>query len=138
MVSFMVEWHTKSKRKKSGGKRNSVNRSTKKKAWKGGRVANTKAENAAKEERTVNRARGNNKLVKLISSKFANHYDESTKKTIKAEIIDVKENHANRLYARSNIATKGAILRIKVGSKELDAKVTNRPGQDGVINTIIA
>lgn len=134
----MVEWHTKSKRKESGGKRNSINRSTKKKAWKGGRVANTKAESGAKEERKVNRARGNNKLIKLISSKYANHYDEGTKKIVKAEILDVKENHSNRLYARSNIATKGAIIRIKLGSKELDAKITNRPGQDGVINTIIA
>lgn len=134
----MVEWHMKSKRKESGGKRNSVNRSTKKRAWKGGRIANTKTEENIKDEKKVSRARGNNSLVKLISSQFANHYDEKTKKVIKAKIINVKENNANRLYARSNIATKGAIIRLDVNGKEIEAKITNRPGQDGVINTKIA
>ncbi len=130
----MVEWHTKSKRKISGGKRNSIERSTKKKAWKGGRQASTKTDETASEERTVLRGRGKNNKTKLISTKFANVFDKNTKKTIKAEIIAVKENDANRLYARSNITTKGAIIKLKHNGKEVEAKVTNRPGQDGIVN----
>jgi small subunit ribosomal protein S8e len=130
----MVEWHTKSKRKASGGKRHTIRAATKKKAHMGGKSADTKAANDEKAENRVKTGRGNTKKVRLISTKFANFYDSSSKKTVKAEIIGVKENTANRLYARSNIATKGSIIQVKVSGKEVDAIVTNRPGQDGVIN----
>jgi len=134
----MVEWHMKSKRKASGGKRNSVERCTKKKAWKGGEQASTKTQENSTEDRKVLRGRGKNNKVLLTSTKFANFYDANAKKTVKAEIIGVKENDANRLYARSNITTKGAIIKLKVSGKEIEAKVTNRPGQDGVVNAKIA
>jgi small subunit ribosomal protein S8e len=34
---------------------------------------------------------------------------------------------------RRNIITKGAVIKTELG----DAKVTNRPGQDGLINAVL-
>ena len=45
----------------------------------------------------------------------------------------VIENTANPNYVRRNIITKGAIVETPEGN----AKVTSRPGQDGVINGIL-
>ena len=41
-----------------------------------------------------------------------------------------KENKANQHYVRRSILTKGAVIKTEIG----DARITNRPGQDGVIN----
>lgn len=128
----MVEWHAKSKRKKSGGKRQTIKRCTKKKAWRGGLPANTKTNKTENEKRDVNEGRGNTKKNRLVSTKYANVDDG--KKIIKLEIIGVEENTANRLFARSNIATKGAKIKVIVGKDEKLAVITNRPGQEGIIN----
>jgi small subunit ribosomal protein S8e len=132
----MVEWHTKSDRMANGAKRKTLRRCTKKKAWKGGTAAHTKAEVEAKEQRNVNKGLGNTKKVRVTSTKYVNIFDNG--KVTKAEIIDVEENNANRLFARSNIVTKGAVIKVKLGSTEKTAKVTNRPGQEGIINAILA
>ncbi len=132
----MVEWHTKSNKLASGGKRKTIRRSTKKNAWRGGTAAHTKVESEAVETRDVNPGRGNTVKVRATSTKSANVSDG--KKIVKAEIIGVKTNDANRLFARSNIATKGAIIKIKIENEEKEAIVTNRPGQDGVINAKLA
>jgi len=132
----MVEWHTKSNKQSSGGRRNSTRRCTKKKAWMGGSAANTKVQEGNDDKREVNEGRGTTTKVRATSIKFANVYNEG--KTVKAEILGVKENDANRLFARSNTSTKGALLTVKLGGAEKTVKVTNRPGQDGVINAILA
>ena len=49
------------------------------------------------------------------------------------DILGVIENSANPNYVRRNIITKGAIVETPEGN----AKVTSRPGQDGVINGIL-
>ncbi len=133
----MVEWNTKSKRMSTGGKRGTVGRCTKKKAWRGGTAAHTKSSEGIEEERKTKSGRGKTTKVRATAVKFANVYNPSTGKITKHEIIAVKENNANRLFARSNISTKGAIIRIKEGSTEKNAVITNRPGQDGVINAIL-
>ena len=132
----MVEWHTKSKKKKSGGKRKSLRRCTKKLAWRGGTAAQTKGETGAEETREGKTGRGNTSKVRATSTKFVNVYNGT--KVVKAEIIAVAENDANRLFARSNIVTKGAKIKIKIGNEEKQAVVTNRPGQDGIINAKLA
>lgn len=130
----MVEWHTKSKRLASGGIRTTKRRSTKKNAWRGGEAADTKV---GEETREVNSKAGNTQKVRARATKFANIFDKNTKKTIKAEIISVEENSANRLFARANIITKGAKIKVKIGSEEKSVKVTSRPGQDGIINATL-
>ena len=49
------------------------------------------------------------------------------------KIETVKDNKANLHYMRRNILTKGAVIKTELG----DARITNRPGQDGVINAIL-
>jgi small subunit ribosomal protein S8e len=132
----MVEWHTKSNKKTSGGKRSTVRRCTKKLSWRGGQAANTKAVSTSKETRELKEGRGKTEKVRATATKYANVAEKG--KIIKAEIIDVESNDANRLFARSNIATKGAKIKIKLGNEEKEAIITNRPGQEGVINAVIA
>ena len=132
----MVEWHTKSDKMKSGGKRKTIRRCTKKKAWMGGLAADTKAHEGVEDNREVNKGRGQTEKVRATSIKYANICTNG--KTVKAEILGVKENNANRLFARSNTTTKGALLRVKLDGTEQTVRVTNRPGQDGVINAILA
>jgi len=40
---------------------------------------------------------------------------------------------SNREYAKRNIITKGAIIQTSEGK----ARVTSRPGQDGVVNAVL-
>lgn len=131
----MVEWHLKSNRKSSGGLRNSVNRATKKLAWKGGKAS--LPEMAEADERIVLPTRGGNEKTKLREAHFANVLDPKTKKVTQEEIVWIHENDANRLYVRRNIITKGAKIEVKHGAKNMLAQVTNRPGQDGMVNASI-
>ena len=70
------------------------------------------ARNVANRGKSVTDANGNTKVV---------------------DILGVIENSANPNYVRRNIITKGAIVETPEGN----AKVTSRPGQDGVINGIL-
>jgi small subunit ribosomal protein S8e len=130
----MVEWHIRDDKKPSGGKRNTVRARTKKLAWKGGVAALTKTDTTVKQnKRETKRGLGNTEKTRALEIKNANLVTEKGK-TIKAEIIAVKTNDANRLFARSNVSTKGAIIKVKVEGNEKLAKVTNRPGQEGTVN----
>jgi small subunit ribosomal protein S8e len=124
----------KDSKKVSGGKRASANAVTKKLAWKGGTAALTKTDASVKKDNIeTKRGLGNTKKSRALSLKHANVTDGKGKVT-KHEIIAVKTNDANRLFARANVSTKGAIIKIKVGGAEKLAKVTNRPGQEGTVN----
>lgn len=78
------------------------------------------------------RTRGGNSKRRALKAKIVNVTDPATGKTVRAEIITVVENPANPHYSRRNIITKGAILNTKAGK----ARVTSRPGQDGVVNAV--
>ena len=62
-----------------------------------------------------------------------NVYDPKTKKSVLTDIEGVEDTPASRHFKRSNIITKSAILKTKVGY----AVVTNRPGQEGHIQARI-
>ncbi len=79
------------------------------------------------------RVRGGNVKIRAKRIKYANVVDPDTGKAQRAEIKKVVETPANREYARRNIITKGAIIETSVGL----ARVTSRPGQDGVVNAIL-
>ncbi len=128
---ILTQWHSKSRKKRSGGFRNSVNRSTKKLAWKGGTFAATKVEE--KDLKTSIRARGNNLKQKLKTAKTVSFTDLKGK-TSKAAILSVLENPADRHFARRDIITKGGIIEIEVSGKKVNAIVTSRPGQSGTIS----
>ncbi len=129
----MVEWHVKSKRKPSGGMRRTRRRCDKKLAWRGGTSAKTKID---RDETDAKFGIGNTRKTRTIASKTVNLTTEKGK-TIKANIVNVKENNANRLYARANIVTKGASIIVTVNGEEKTARVTNRPGQHGTINAVL-
>ncbi len=51
----------------------------------------------------------------------------------KSKIITVTDNPADSQFVRRNIITKGAVIQTELGK----ARVTSRPGRDGVINAIL-
>ena len=81
----------------------------------------------------TDRVRGNATKPRLLQATVANIYDPKSKKFAVAKIKTVSNNPANRYFTRANIITMGAILDTELGK----AKVTNRPGQDGVINAVL-
>jgi len=78
------------------------------------------------------RARGGNVKKRLSSTVYANVLVHG--KPEKGKILVVKDNPASKDYTRRNIITKGAMIEVDVGGKKIHAKVTSRPGQDGVVN----
>ena len=81
----------------------------------------------------VIKTKGGGTKIRLLTSKTANLLDTKTNKHVKATIETVIETPANRHFARRNIITKGTIIQTDKGK----AKVTSRPGQDGIINAIL-
>ena len=58
--------------------------------------------------------------------------DPKTKKATKSKILSVKDNPANQHFVRRNTITKGAVVETEAGL----ARITSRPGQDGVVNAV--
>jgi len=111
--------------KGTGGKRG--HRSDKKLRLVGGTFTATKV---GKEDlRKVRHKRGNTRKVKLKAAKFANVLLKDGKMQ-KVAMRTVLETRDNRHYARQNIVTKGAIVDTEIGK----IVITNRVGQDGVVN----
>lgn len=86
-------------------------------------------------KRSVRQTRviGGNKKVKTLAETSVNIFDPKTKKCSIAAIKNVLENPANRHFVRRNILTKGTVIETDKGK----AKVTSRPGQEGVINAVL-
>ncbi|MEM2946616.1 MAG: 30S ribosomal protein S8e [Candidatus Bathyarchaeia archaeon] len=84
-------------------------------------------------KRKIERRRGGNIKIKVLSEKYACVTDLKTGKTGKAEILRVVKNPANVDYDRRGVITKGAIIETSLGL----ARVTSRPGQNGVINAVL-
>lgn len=79
--------------------------------------------------------RGGKEKMKLIAERYANVFLGD--KYAKCEILAVMENPADKDFTRRNIITKGAVLKAKTPQgKEIQIRVTSRPGQDGLINAI--
>ena len=79
------------------------------------------------------RVLGGNVKMKTLATMIVNLADPKTKKFEKANIKTVLENPANRHFVRRNIITKGTIIQTDKGK----ARVTSRPGQEGVINAVL-
>ncbi len=59
--------------------------------------------------------------------------DAAKNVTFRAELQDVERNPANMDYQRRKVITRGTIIKTSKGR----ARVTSRPGQDGVLNAIL-
>lgn len=77
------------------------------------------------------RTRGGSKITQLITVDTANLLIGKVYK--KSKIKLVKENPANRNFARMNAITRGAIIETEDGM----ARVTSRPSRDGIVNAIL-
>ena len=71
--------------------------------------------------------------VKALSAKYASVTDPKSGKTEKTEILRVVRNSANVDYNRRGVITRGAEIETSLGL----ARVTSRPGNDGVINVVL-
>ena len=116
------------KRKLSGGKKRAYR--SKKKYEAGGYAAETIL---GEPKRKSTRGLGGNMKVKVLTDKFASVTDPKTGKAQKTEITRVVKNGANVDFNRRGVITKGAEIETALGQ----AKVTSRPGNDGVINAVL-
>lgn len=125
----MAVWHGALHKKKSSGGR--------KRAYRGKRrfergsfpVETTLGE----PKRKIVQGRGRSIKVKVLRDKYACVTDSKSGKTEKVEIKRVVKNPANADYNRRGVMTKGAIIETPKGL----ARVTSRPGQNGVINAVL-
>ncbi len=79
---------------------------------------------------SMEKMKGGKVKVKLKKASTVNVLTKQGMK--KTKILGVMESHRAD-YARENIITKGAILKTELGK----VKVTNRVGQDGVVNGVL-
>ena len=116
-----------SKRKVSGGRYHKF-REKKKRELVGTPALTKLEETKSKKKRTL----GGNRKNKLLSADIVNLVGKDGK-VVKVKIKNVVDNPADKHLARRNIITKGAIIETEKGK----ARVTSRPGQDGVINAVL-
>jgi len=81
----------------------------------------------------IDRRRGGNTKIRMLNMNQVNVSDPATGKTQKAEILRVVRNPANVDYDRRGVITKGTIIETPLGT----ARVTSRPGQDGLLNAVL-
>ncbi len=79
----------------------------------------------------VVRTKGGGRKIKLLADAYVNL--NLGKETKRVRLLSVIENPANRFLTRDNIITKGSIVKTELGL----ARITSRPGQDGVLNAVI-
>lgn len=79
----------------------------------------------------IYRVRGGNIKRTLLAVGEANVLVDGKYKKVKIETV--VDNKANRHFIRRNLITKGAIIKTELGN----AKVVNRPGQEGFINAVL-
>lgn len=125
----MSVWHGDLHKKKPSGGRKRAYR-TKRKFEKGSFAAET---TLGETKRKAARGRGGKLKFKVLKEKFACVTDPKSGKTQKVEITRVVRNPANVDYNRRGVITKGAVVETSLGL----ARVTSRPGQDGIINAVL-
>ena len=121
-------WHGDQHKRKDTGGRKIANRK-KRRYEKGFFPAETTL--GKPKSRTI-RKHGGNQKVSLLAVNQANISDPSGK-TEKVEILRVIKNPANVDYDRRGVITKGTMIATPLGT----ARVTSRPGQDGIVNAIL-
>ncbi len=119
----MAVWHNRSKTKNTGGRTRRYRKSRKYDL--GSEFSEPEVgEHKVKVKKTRG---GNNKAVAKRSEAVNLAVDGEVKQV---EIESVEENPANPNYVRRSILTKGTIINTPEGK----ARVTSRPGQEGLVN----
>lgn len=116
------------KKKPSGGRKRAYRR--KRKFEQGSSPAET---TLGEPKRKNKKGRGRTAKIKILAGKYAIVTNQKSGKTEKAEIMRVVRNPVNIDYDRRGVITKGAVIETSLGL----ARVTSRPGQDGMINAVL-
>ncbi len=124
----MTVWHTRSLRKPSGGR---IRPHRKKRRYERGREP--VLTHIAPTRRKIVRVRGGNIKVKLLRDDRVNVFNPKTGRSQVVRVLTVLENRANPHFVERNIITKGAVVQTEIGK----ARITSRPGQDGVLNAVL-
>ncbi|MGD9130092.1 MAG: 30S ribosomal protein S8e [Candidatus Bathyarchaeota archaeon] len=124
----MSVWHGDQHKRKASGGRKRTNRK-KRRFEKGYFPAETAL---GKNKSRMVRKQGGTQKIRLLAVNQANISDASGK-TSKVEILRVIKNPANVDYDRRGVITKGTMIATPLGT----ARVTSRPGQDGIVNAIL-
>jgi small subunit ribosomal protein S8e len=108
-----------------------------KRAWRGKRAYESGAEPTETilgnyRKRWI-RTRGGGSKVRVAVADWAIVTDPASRKSSKSKLLRVVRNPANVDYQRRGVLTRGAVVETELGP----ARVTSRPGQDGVINAIL-
>ncbi|MCD6236183.1 MAG: 30S ribosomal protein S8e [Thaumarchaeota archaeon] len=125
----MTQWHTDLHKRKPTGGRKRPNRKKRKYERGGSPVLTRLGERKLREKRT----RGGGVKYALAADIYANVFDPDKKIAQKVKILRLLSNPASRDLERRGVITKGALIETELGK----AKVTSRPGQDGVINAVL-
>lgn len=122
----MAIWHKQSGRKKTGG-RTRRNRKSKKHEMGSEFSEPEKGEKKVEKRRTRG---GNQKNVAKRAEKINIAVDGEVEN---AEIESVEDNPANPNFVRRSLLTKGTVVQTSEGK----ARITSRPGQEGVVNGVL-
>lgn len=79
------------------------------------------------------KGRGSGKKSRLSAAGFANVLNPKTKECKRVKILSVRDNPSDKHFVQRNIVTKGATVQTEIGL----ARITSRPGQDGVVNAVL-
>ncbi len=121
----MAVWHKRSVRKKTGGRTRRYRKH--KKYEKGSEFSEpVKGEDSV----VVRSTRGSTSKNTVRRSETVNLAKDGEVEEV--EIEAVEENPANPNYVRRSILTKGTVVKTSEGK----ARITSRPGQDGVVNAV--
>ena len=124
-----LAWHSDLHKRKPSGGRKRASRG-RRKSEKGGPTIELVT---GEPYRVVERVRGGNIKIRLRKTDAAQVSDSKKGKTTVSKILRVIKNPANLDYNRRGIITKGTIIETELG----EAKVTSRPSQDGVVNSVL-
>lgn len=119
----MAVWQNRSRTKKTGGKTRRYRKSRKYD------LGSTFSEPSLGEDKRIKkRSQGGNQKTAVKRTDTANVSVNGDVKNL--EIQSVEENPANPNYVRRSLLTKGTVIQTEEGK----ARITSRPGQDGVVN----
>ena len=121
----MAVWHKRSMTKKTGGKTRRYRKSRKYD------LGSEFSEPEVGEQRIrVIDTRGSTTKTRVKRSNTVNLAKDG--EVTKVEIEDVVENPANPNFVRRSLLTKGTVVETSEGK----ARITSRPGQNGVVNAV--
>jgi small subunit ribosomal protein S8e len=121
-------WHGRSSRTSTGSR---VHKFRSRRKFEMGRVPTETLMGEAK-RRTID-SKGKMKKMPALALKYVNLTDPKSNTTTRVEILDVENNPANMDYQRRKVITRGTVIKTSKGS----ARVTSRPGQDGILNAVL-